>query len=131
MSDVRLAAVATVQNPVKHDLYLDASGNLELAVEGEGILQHMRCRFQFFLGEWFLDRREGIPFFREIFTKNPSLIVVRSIYNQIIAGTPGVAAVTRLDLELDARTRTLEIDFGAVLDSGEPLELDGPFVVEI
>lgn len=131
MSDIRLAAVATVQNPVKHDLYLDEGGNLELAVEGEGILQHLRCRFQFFLGEWFLDRREGIPFFREIFTKNPSLIVVRSIYDQIIAGTPGIDAVTRLDLDLDARTRTLEVDFAAVLDSGEPLELDGPFVVEI
>jgi len=131
VSDVRLAAVASVQNPVKHDLYLDEGGNLELATEGEAIVQHMRCRFQFFLGEWFLDRREGIPFFREIFVKNPSLIVVRSIYNQIIADTPGVAAVTELDLDLDARTRTLEIDFAAVLETGEPLEPGEPFIVEI
>ncbi len=131
MSDVRLAAVATVQNPIKHDLFLDDGGNLELTDGGEAIVQHMRCRFQFFLGEWFLDRREGVPFFREIFVKNPSFVIVRSIYNQIIAETPGVAAVTSLELDLDPRTRTLEIAFEGVLDTGEPLTFSEPFVVEI
>jgi len=67
--DLKLATVIDGDNPVVHDLHLDSTGDLSWVEGIDAIAQHARVRLQFFLNEWFLDRREGIPFMREVFTK--------------------------------------------------------------
>ena len=110
----------------EHDL--DPSITL---VDGvEAISQQLRIRLQIFLGEWFLDAREGIPFFRDVFIKNPNLSVVREIFRRAISTTPNILSVDKLILTLDPAQRHLRVDFSATTTSGAIITLS-PFIIEI
>ena len=110
---------------------LDLTGHrLNLITDEAAIEQNLRIRLRFFLGEFFLDVRQGIPYFREILIKNPNILLVQSIFRQAILSTTGVSAVNSLTTDLDASTRTLSLTFSATLDTGAELVFD-PFIIEI
>jgi hypothetical protein len=110
---------------------LDLTGHrLNLISGSDAIRQQVIIRCKFFYEEWFLDERLGIPYFRDILIKNPNLDLVRSLYRQTILGTPGVATLPTLDLDLDTATRELTVTFVATTDTGETLEFQ-PFIVGI
>ncbi|HCU24075.1 MAG TPA: hypothetical protein DF383_03580, partial [Deltaproteobacteria bacterium] len=70
---------------------LDISSNrLKLTTDIEAIRQHLLVKFRIFLGEWFLDTRVGLPYFEEIFVKNPNLAAVSELLKLEITDTPGV-----------------------------------------
>jgi len=51
---------------------LDISGNHLTLTDGiEAIRQHLKVKFQIFLGEWFLDESVGVPYFQQIFVLHP------------------------------------------------------------
>jgi len=106
-------------------------GTLSLVTERDAIAQHMRIRLRFFLGEWFLDRREGIPYFRDILIKNPSRAVVTSTLKRVMLETPGIAAVDKFALEIDRETRAGTITWEVTTDSGAVLTSDdyGPLIL--
>ena len=82
------------------------------------IRQKIACRFKFFLREWFLDLRQGIPAFRDVFVKNPNLALIRSLFLRVLRRTPGVLSVPRFFLSFDASARTLRFDFQALVSDG-------------
>lgn len=118
------------------DLKLDADGDLEIGSDGDliivtgidAIAQHLRIRLQFFLGEWFLDTRLGIPYFEEVLRKSPDLNVVQSLLREAIDETPGVIAINSFELDYDGVTRSLSLDFRALTDEG-PLRFTEAFVI--
>lgn len=123
MSDIRL--------DFTHDLDLtNTLHNLTLVEGEEAIQQQLRIRMQFFLAEWFLDTREGIPYYRDILIKNPNLAVVRDVFRKAIITTPGIVEVEDLTVTLDTKTRTATVSFRATMDTGEILVF-GPFIIEI
>jgi hypothetical protein len=85
------------------------------------ILQRIRVRFRFFLGEWFLDQSLGVPYYRDVLVKNPDQLVISTIFRRILLTTPGVKSVPRFVANLDRETRTLSVDFVAVLDNGSKI----------
>ena len=110
---------------------LDLTGHRVSLVTGEEeIEQHLRIRLRFFLGEWFLDERLGIPYFRDILIKNPNTLLVRSLFRQAIITTPGISDVTTLEIDLDKTTRTLSLTFAATMDTGATITFN-PFIIEI
>ena len=110
---------------------LDLTGHrLNLATGEDAIEQQVRIRCLFFFEEWFLDLRQGIPYFRDVYIKNPNLDLVRSLFRTAILGTPRISAVPTIELELDKSTRALTIGFTATMDTGEQLVFS-PFIVEI
>jgi hypothetical protein len=132
--DLKLATAIDDENPVIGDLAL-TDGQITLTQTlAESVAQHLTLRLSFFLGEWFLDPSEGIPYQTEIFVKNPNLSRITSIYRKVILGTPGVSSLNRFEMSFDAATRELTIStFEAVLSDGTTLTADdfGPFVVEV
>jgi len=110
------------------DLYLDPDTNdLGLSVGGDsrltsGILettaQQLRIALRLFLGEWFLNRRIGVPYYRDVFVKNPKVDLVRVLFRRCILANANVEAVSRLDLDYDPGARTLVVDFEAILVDG-------------
>lgn len=81
-------------------------------IEGSRLVrQTILARFRFFLGEWFLDTREGVPFDRDILVKNPDRDVVRSVFRQVLATTPGVTDILSFDLIFDQVARTIRFNF--------------------
>jgi len=93
-----------------------ATGDLAIPVTFlrgvEALAQRLRCRYKFFLGEWFLDTRQGIPYFRDILVKNPDQSLVQSIFRKATLTTPGVLAIRRFGASLvdQDRVRQLTID---------------------
>lgn len=119
------------------DLKLDtATGDLDLSsndleiVDGDdAIVQNLRIRYRFFLGEWFLDTREGIPYYQRILVKNPTQADVNAILREVALTTPGIAEVDRFDATLDNRSRELSIGLWARSTSGEALQFNEAFIV--
>jgi hypothetical protein len=102
-----------------------------LLVEGEeAIEQQLRLRLKFFLGEHFLDERQGIPFYREVFVKNPNTRLLRTLFSDAVRTTPGITSVDKMDVAINAATRTLELSFVATMDTGATLVYE-PFTLEI
>lgn len=101
-------------------LALDEDGDLAIPVRiirgPEAIIQRINSRFGFFLGEWFLDRRLGVPYYRDVLVKNPSIPLVTSVFRRVLAGTPGVERVLSFKASLAPATRTLTASFEALLE---------------
>ena len=83
------------------------------------IRQKMAARFKFYLGEWFLDQRQGAPYYRDVFTKNPNLDLVRSLFQRIARETPGVIDVPEFRLVYTQGDRSVAFSFAALADDGE------------
>lgn len=96
----------------------------------EEVAQRLLAKLQMFLGEWFLDAREGIPYHRDVFVKNPNLATIRSLYSSTIQGDEGVESLLSLELDYDPTARFLSVTFAAQLISGDVLEKEiGQFIV--
>ncbi len=104
-------------------------GNLVLCRDARVITQRVENRFRFFLGEWFLDLREGVPYFQEILVKGPNVKVIRQIFLKVITTTPGMADVANFEMSYEASTRTLFYQWEGVTDTGDPVNGDNAFVV--
>lgn len=118
------------------DLALDNSGdllftngNLTLFIDDDALVQHLQIRLRFFLAEWFLDTRLGIPYFENVLVKNPNLVIVRGILRQVILTTPGVASIEVFEFVFDGATRKMDFDFTVRKTDGEILVFDREFII--
>lgn len=75
------------------------------------ILQDVLQRLRMFLGEWFLDNTQGVPWWQKIMTKNPKQSDIDAILQNVILGTPGVQLLTNYSSLVDRATRRLTITF--------------------
>lgn len=107
-----------------------ATGDIDLSTNDlvlldhiEAVAQHLRIRLRFFLGEWFLDQRVGIPYVEKILGKvGRRENVVRAIFRKVILTTPGVEALRSLDLTYTGETRLLTLEFDAdIVGADEPI----------
>lgn len=95
------------------DLKLDRSHDLELSKDNDAILvdgvqriaQQVKVTLLTFLGEWFLDETWGIPYFEKILIKSPSRAEIENIIRAKVRDVPGVTAVPRVEVEIDAQAR--------------------------
>lgn len=96
-------------DPVHHDIYLDANGQIALAQAP--LDQRIDCRLRTFLGEFWLDQTIGIPYFQEILKKNPDLDNVRSAFALEIQKVQGVKTLESLSVSIDRANRKLTVIF--------------------
>ncbi len=86
-----------------------------------------------FLGEWFLDTRQGLPYFRVIIGQRYDAAAVDSMFRRGALGSPGVASVDQLISRFDRKTRVLSIpSFKIRLKDGSLItqnQLQIPFIV--
>lgn len=99
------------------DFYIE--NNSLVMIDGlPAIRQHMTIRFQIFLGEWFLDVRIGVPWFRDILIKNPSFNVVQEILKDVILNTPGALQIITFDFDYVNNSREVSLEFSALTTDG-------------
>lgn len=100
----------------------------------EYVKQKIASRLRFFLGEWFLDQRLGVPYFRDVLGQNPQIEVIRSILRQVILSVQEVTTISQLDLTHDKDERTLAVAFDCALVEGGVLEVRQPdplFILQV
>ena len=106
------------------DMFLDASGQLAVTQTFEDLVaDRLRTRLRTFLGENFLDRESGVPYFEEILIKNPDETRVRNLLLAAASSVEGVDQVLSFNAEFDAASRTFSVNFkvvaGGVVVEGE------------
>jgi hypothetical protein len=90
------------------------------------IRQRLLQRLRFFLGEWFLDRNEGVPWFQAIFVKETPPAIIDAILKERIIATNGVVSLERFDpLDLDIEQRLLFVSFDVLTINGTILSING------
>lgn len=95
-----------------------ANGTTRVSKDGEYAKQRVSVSLDFFLGEWFLDTKQGMPYFRDVLLKNPNGDTVRSVFKRRILQTPGIVSADKLDVKLDSAARLASIDFEATYKDG-------------
>lgn len=124
--------MATFAQTTDQDLAL-TNGQLVLVTNpAEETAIELRNKFRFVQGEYFLDTREGVPYFSLIFVKNPDLLLVRQILRNVILSCAGVKEILSLETSLDARTRKLTFRFRVRAIDGQIIVGGSgePFIVE-
>lgn len=91
----------------------------------------IRQRLRFFLGEWVLDRRKGIPYLRSVIAQpytNPN--AVRAVLRAVVLSIPEVAGLPDFDIDFSPTERRLGVSFTATLADGSPVvsQADDDFV---
>jgi len=112
------------------DFALDVNRDIDISRDdlyfvtgADAVAQHLLIRLRFFKAEWFLDQRVGIPFYTQVFVKNPNLAAIQTTFRRAIVSTSGVDTLERIDVDLDTPTRELTIQFSAKL-AGETVARD-------
>lgn len=108
-----------------HDLVLDESRNLVFTQTPEEMLsQRLTCKLKAFLGEWYLDRRVGVPYFEEVLVKNPNVAKIRALLLSVVTNDPQVARVLAFDVNFEPRTRDFLVNFKVQAHDGTEAEGD-------
>jgi hypothetical protein len=118
-------------NPVEGDLHVASHKQVYSTTLAEQVAQRIMSRFRFFRGEWFRNLLQGTPWFQEVLEKGTSRSRIDSILRRVITSTPGVVSIDSYSNVLDNKTRTLSVNFVAVLADGTTLRSEdfGPFIV--
>lgn len=117
-------------SPATDDLDL-TTGTLRLVEGKDGIAQSIKIRLRTFRGEWFLDRRIGVPYHEEIFSGRLRKNLVDSIFRSAILKTPGIVDVMSYVSTFVKSTRAYSVAFSAQTSDGETLDFSTPFIIDI
>jgi hypothetical protein len=109
-------------DPETDDLYVSPTGSSRLTSSlREETAQRLSQNLRWFLGEWVLNRLKGVPFFRDVFVKDPNLTTVQGVFARVIQDDPGVGNLDQITVTLDAGTRQATVTFSATLVDGSVL----------
>jgi hypothetical protein len=89
----------------------------------------------FFLGEWFLDQRQGMPYWRYILGQRYDAGIADRVFRKGAELTAGVARVSALQTRFDRKTRALSVPvLKVVLTDGSTItqdQLRSPFILDL
>ena len=111
---------------MSHDLTMDMAtgdlvlhdGDVLLIDNAERVAQHILITLRFWLGEWFLDTKDGIPYLEYVLVKSPNLLHIRQIFTEAMEKVDGVKRVEEMNLAFDVKNRSLRVDYEASTDYG-------------
>ena len=105
------------ENIATGDLLLQ-NNDLMIIDNAERVAQQILITLRFWLGEWFLDTTQGVPYLEYILIKNPNENHIRQILSEAILSVEGVQAVDEMTLDFDAKNRRLYVEYSASTDYG-------------
>ena len=112
-----LLAYDIALNIASNDLVIK-NNDLILIDNAERIAQQVLITLRFWLGEWFLDTREGMPYLEYVLVKNPNMSHIRQILTEKIQSVEGVKSIVSLNFDFRRVTRELYVAFEVDTDYG-------------
>jgi hypothetical protein len=103
------------------DLLLTESGDLSIndsadVTVTDSVIQAIQIRLRWFLGEWKINTDYGIPYYDDIFVKNPSLPIIEDLIRSEILKVDEVDSVEDITITIDSQKRSAKITFTVVVD---------------
>jgi len=90
---------------------------IPIVTGADEVKQRIRQRLLAVQGEWFMDRSDGLPWFTELFEKNPQN--AQAILTRAVLETPGVLDLLEMSFEQDVETRTATVQIRVSTSDGE------------
>lgn len=112
-----LLAYDIALNIASNDLVIK-NNDLILIDNTERVAQQVLITLRFWLGEWFLDTRQGVPYLEYVLVKNPNMNHIRQILAEKIQSVEGVNNIVSLDFDFRRITRELYVNFEIDTDYG-------------
>lgn len=110
-------------DPLINDLVL-VNGDLVIVDGDDAIAQDVQGALELFLGEWFLDTSQGVPYYQSILTKGIDLNLVQVTLIEQVRSRDGVVDVISLGFGYDPKTRVLTVATQIRSTSGELLSIN-------
>lgn len=118
------------------DLALDINGDLAITngdivkvISVDAIAQQTMIALRMFLGEWYRDPTQGMPYFDRVFEKGVRSNVLEGLFRRACLAVPGVSSVENIRLTFDRAQRRLVVqDLRLLSDDGDIVEFPA-FVV--
>jgi len=98
------------------DLYVSEDGDVELT---DSVVQAIKVRLRWFLGEWRINTDYGMPYYDEVFIKNPSTSVLEDRIRTEILTIDEVEAVNSVSVSINRNTRTASVSFSVTSNNNE------------
>lgn len=95
------------------------NNELVIVTSQQEVKQRLEQRLQTFLGEWFLNTSEGVPYYQDILKKNPNTGLVEAKLKNTITQTPGVDELLEFEFTFDRAAREASLKFRARGASGD------------
>ena len=118
---------------MKDFLIEEASGNYDIQLVNfnftftgtvaKYVQQKLKIRLAIFRGEWYLNNQVGLPYFEDIFVKDPNLVFIEDLYKSQISSVDGVKEITSFELLADSQTRDFFVNFTVRVSTGEEVSL--------
>lgn len=83
-------------DPVTHDLYIDAQGNMAIATDQQAVLQACQQAALTLLGEMVLNTDQGIPYMTAVWVGVPNLGLFEGALRASWLAVPGVTGIPQL-----------------------------------
>lgn len=103
----------------KNDIFLDNKGNLATVIDLNSLRLRLQQRLNTFLGEWFIDRTFGVPYFQIIFNNPEETAVITNIINTEILKETEIVRLDNVNAEFirDTRTYTYNAEIASVFST--------------
>ena len=101
------------------DLYITEDGDVQFT---DSVLQAIKIRLKWFLGEWRINTTYGMPYYDEVFIQNPSTALIEDRVRTEILSVDGVQAVESISVTIDKPTRVAAIHFTVVANDNKIIE---------
>ena len=88
----------------------------------ELVEQRLKKRLGLFQGEWFLDTRQGVPYFQQILVRHPNMTAIQAVLVREILDTDGVLSLISYSQSLNTAPRSLSVSFSVETEDG-PVDL--------
>lgn len=94
-----------------HDIIYE-DGDFQLTpTESQSLAQKLRIKLLTFMGEWYLNEEEGIPYYQSIFGKNRAKETIDNIFKVAILEEPDVISLMEFRSSIDVKRRVYRMDF--------------------
>jgi hypothetical protein len=100
-----------------HDIVFDNTNRVTASFT-DSIVQRLKIRLLTFLGEWFLDGEEGVPYFQSVLGIKGDKSRVDVIFKEAILKDPDVVNISSFTSTLDISTRQYSCTFTCLTKLG-------------
>lgn len=105
-------------DPVTHDILLEDS-DFQIVSDGDWLIQSVKIKMLFFLGEWFLDTTYGLDHYGLVLIKGPDLNLIDNMIKIALLEYEEIIEILEYSSSFDKLNRQLTVDFRVSTTFGE------------
>lgn len=104
-------------DPVIRDIVVEDFDLRVTETNVEWVSQTIESRLRTFMGEWFLNRDLGIPYFDSVFVKAPDMDQINGLFLTEINDVNGIEEILSFNTVFDTSVRKLTVTFTVQVQS--------------